>query len=190
MSRAFIGAMLRDPVAVGAIWPSGPALARAMVRASDPDPAHVVVELGAGTGPITQAILARHAGPFLALEPDAKLAARCRRRCPQAEVVEAFAADLPALLAERGHLVAHRILSGLPFAIWPADRQDEALDAVCAALDPHGSFVTFTYAHSPWLPAGRRLRATLERRFQAVHVAPIVWANLPPATFYCAERPR
>lgn len=185
----FLKAFLRDPSGIGAVAPSSPALARAMVEAAAIGPDDVVVELGAGTGPMTEAIVAaRPVGPLLVLEPDGALAARCRARVPQAEVVEAFAQDLPALLDARGHDGCDRIVSSLPFASFPAALQDAVFDAIGAVLRPGGRMVTFTYAHSPWLPAGRRARRVLDARFASVTTTPVVWGNVPPAFVYVCAR--
>ncbi|TVQ94075.1 MAG: SAM-dependent methyltransferase [Deltaproteobacteria bacterium] len=188
MSLAFLRAFARDPISVGGIWPSGETLARAMVEAADLRPGQVVVELGAGTGPITAAFQ-HHRGPRISLEPDPTLAARSRARCPGVEIVEARAETLHAVLSNRGHLTAARVLSGLPFAIWPEARQRAALDAVVSCLSEDGIFVTFTYAHSPLLPAGRRFRQTLERRFRRLERSRLVLKNVPPAIFYIARGP-
>ena len=188
MSLTFLQAFARDPISVGGIWPSGPTLAKAMVEAADLRPDQVVVELGAGTGPITAAFQ-HHKGPRISLEPDPIMAARCRARCPDVEIVEARAEDLSAVLKDRGHAAADRILSGLPFAIWSEARQRSALDAVLSCLSEEGIFVTFTYAHSPMLPAGRRFRQTLARRFRHLERSRLILGNLPPAVFYIARGP-
>lgn len=184
----FLQAFLRDPSGIGAVAPSSRHLAAAMVQAAGISPGHTVVELGAGTGPMTEALVARHPGcALLVLEPDTALAARCRARVPQADVVEAYAQDLPSLIAARGWSAVDRIVSSLPFASFPEDLQQAVFEAIGAVLAPDGRFVTFTYAHSPWLPAGRRARRMLEDRFARVTTTPIVWRNLPPAFVYVCD---
>lgn len=185
----FVGSFLRRPGAIGAVAPSSRHLAACIVGAADIHADHVVAELGAGTGPMTRALVAQHPQvPLLVLEPDAALAARCREHVPEAEVVEAYAQDLRALLEARGHTHADRIVSSLPFAGWPEALQTAVFDAILDALAPDGRFVTFTYAHAPMLPAGRRARRTLEARFHTVRTTPIVWCNAPPAFVYVCDR--
>ncbi len=185
MSWTFLRAAARNPIAVGSIWPSSPALARELVGACGLVAGDRVVELGAGTGPMTR-LLAAHEGPVLALEPDPELAAVARRAAPGVRVVEARAESLPELLARQGWPRVERVVSGLPFAVWPPERQDAVLDALDAVLAPGGTWTTFTYAHSPYLPAGRRLRRVLEDRYQLT-VRPIVWACLPPSRVYVLQ---
>ena len=183
MSIAFLRAALTRPTDIGSFWPSTPALARRMLADAALSPDDRVVELGAGTGPFTR-LLEAHPGPVLALEPDPDLAPLARAAAPSVEVVQQGAEALPALLAERDWPHADAILSGLPFAIWPAERQDAVLDAVARVLRPGSRFVTFTYAHSRVLPAARRLVRRLEERLGPIEVSPVVWACPPPAVTY------
>ncbi len=55
----FFRAWMAAPLRTGAQLPSGRELAKAMAAAVDPDAPGVVVELGSGTGAITQALVER-----------------------------------------------------------------------------------------------------------------------------------
>jgi 23S rRNA (adenine-N6)-dimethyltransferase len=57
-------------------------------------PGELVVDVGAGTGMLTAALL-RARARVIALEPDRRSAARLRRACPAARVVEADALTTP-----------------------------------------------------------------------------------------------
>lgn len=175
--------MWRDPAGIGSIWPSSPALARAMVRDAALSPDDRVVEVGAGTGPMTRE-LAAHPGPLFALEPEPTLAAAARRAAPTVEVVEDVAESMPQLIAARGWPHTDALVSSLPFAAWEEDRQNRVLDAFTEVLGPGGRLVTFTYLLSRPTPAGRRFFRTLEARFGEVYVSPVVWACLPPCVVY------
>ena len=103
-----------------------------MIESAGIEPGHVVVELGAGTGPVTRR-LGEVLGdnPFLALEPNPEMAKWVREQVPQAEVVEGFAQDLPMLMEKWGHPkpieLFHRALRNLEQSV-----QDEVMAAVLA----------------------------------------------------------
>ncbi len=187
----FLGQFLRDPVQLGAVAPSSPDLARLMVDAADIGPDDRVVELGAGTGPMTQALVAqRPDGPLVSLEPNAALAQGLRLRCPTVDVEERCAQDLPEILEARSWDRCERVVSSLPWAIWPQSLQDEVFAAILGVLAPQGRMVTFSYLHAQPLPAARRLRAALEQRFATVGRTRVAWRNLPPAFVFRCEGPR
>jgi phosphatidylethanolamine/phosphatidyl-N-methylethanolamine N-methyltransferase len=157
-------------------------LARAVVERV-PAAARCVAELGAGTGPITRALL-RHLGPeaiVLALEIDPAFCARLRRdlRDPRLRVVEAPAQELPARAAGLGSSV-EVVVSGLPFANFPAPLRRDIAQAAYEALQPGGLFVGYGYA--PFvLP--RLLRAVFGNCR-----AGFVGRNLPPAFVFTAHK--
>src|ERR1700679_4096730 len=84
----FIQECLRKPKQMGAVAPSGPGLSKAMARWLPNDPAALVLELGPGSGPVTEAILARGLGPdrLIAIEKSPTLAERLRKRFPTIRV--------------------------------------------------------------------------------------------------------
>lgn len=185
----FLSASFRHPSVVGAIAPSSRHLAACMIRAADLRDGQVVVEVGSGTGPVTRALASiDRTLPRFALEPLPELAAATRRAAPGVEVIEAGAEQLCDLLAARGLGPADRIISSLPFAAWTEPRQRQVLDGLLAALAADGRMVTFTYALSPLLASGRRVRRLLERSFGRVGTTPVVWRNLPPAFVYVCDR--
>src|SRR5262245_16672290 len=66
----FLGAFMREPLTVGALWPSSKALARAVVDGCEFKPSATVVELGPGTGAFTKLLLDRldARGRFIGVE--------------------------------------------------------------------------------------------------------------------------
>ncbi|MBB3674687.1 phospholipid N-methyltransferase [Modestobacter versicolor] len=140
------------------------------------------------TGPITERLAS--GGRQLAIEVNTRLAARLSTQHPAVEVVQADAVDLRAVLTERGIADVDVIVSGLPWAAFPARQQEHLLDAVVDSLSPDGVFTTFAYVHTRWTPAARRFRRDLEARFEEVIIGRTVWRNLPPALVYYARRPR
>jgi len=181
----------RSPTKLGALAPSGKALARRTVEAAEIVPAHVVVELGAGTGPMTEVIVHAHPDvPFMALEPNAKLAHKLRFKYPRVHVAESYAQDLPHVMQDWGQPRVDRIVSGLPFAIWPAYVQEACFHGITDVLADDGRMVTFTYVHAQMLPAARRLRKRLDMWFDNVEKTEVEWANLPPAFVFVCDGPR
>jgi phospholipid N-methyltransferase len=183
---AFLAAFLRDPFTTGSVAPSSRWLAARMVREAGLADARTVVELGPGTGAITQAIVRDLEGEalFVAVEFNPAFAAALARGFPRARVLNDTAERLPALLAEQERPSADCILSRLPFAAFPKAQQERLLDAVERALAPGGRFVTYAYIPAAWLAPGRSLRRLLESRFPRLETTPVVWRNLPPAFVY------
>ncbi|MCM4084262.1 class I SAM-dependent methyltransferase [Paractinoplanes hotanensis] len=188
----FLREFLRDPLTVAAVAPSSARLAD-LIGAPVPhtgDP--LVVELGPGTGAFTAAVQSRLAGRghHLAVEINTRFARTLAARFPGVEVAVDDARRLPELLAERGHRHADVIVSGLPWAAFSADQQDELLTAVTGSLAPDGAFTTFAYSFARWAPSARRLRESLSARFDEVVISRTVIANAPPAFVYFCRRPR
>ncbi|GGM68462.1 class I SAM-dependent methyltransferase [Dactylosporangium sucinum] len=189
---AFLREFLQDPFTVAAVTPSSAALADVVTATVPNTGAPVVVELGPGTGAFTAAIQRRLAGRgrHLAVEINARFAERLAARYPGVDVTVADARGLRDVLARHGHRHADVIVSGLPWAAFTPDRQDDLLDAVTGTLTPDGAFTTFAYTHTRWAPPARRLRRLLRARFEEVVLSRTVWANVPPAFVYYCRRPR
>ncbi|MFE9189346.1 class I SAM-dependent methyltransferase [Micromonospora sp. NPDC007208] len=189
-SGSFVTQFARHPLLVGALLPSGTGLARD-ITASIPRTGHpLVVELGPGTGPFTREIQRRldGRGHHLAVELNPRFAARLADRYPAVEVVHGDAAALDGLLATQRSPYADVVVSGLPWAVFTAQRQRTVMGAVCRALGAGGVFTTFAYRHALPTPAARRFRRLLDDRFEEVTVGRTVWRNLPPALVYHCRR--
>src|SRR6185436_7228661 len=84
----FIGSWIKKPLAVGAVTPSSKLLARTMAQYGDPDADGPVIELGPGTGPITEALVEQGVDParLVLVEFNPKFCELLRRRFPAATV--------------------------------------------------------------------------------------------------------
>lgn len=183
----FLGQWLRDPVRTASVTPSGRQLARLMVAALPPG-AQRVVEIGAGTGVFTRALL--DAGiardKLLVVEINPHLAEFLRQRFAGVGVLCADARQLEPLLVDAGfgdgaHVDA--VVSGLGLLSMRAEARCAILRAAFAVLAPEGRFVQFTYG--PRSPVRRREREALGLTVQRSGFA---LRNLPPATVYVYRR--
>lgn len=182
----FFNSFVKRPGQIGAVAPSGRALCKTLVDSFDWDSTKYVVELGPGTGVVTELIMERlnPSAHFFAVERDPRLAKLARQRCPQAEIVEGCATDLERLCSDRGYPHLDAIVSGLPWASFKLSLQKEILDSMFRVLKPEGSFATFAYLQGLGLPAGQRFAKLLKQRFRTVTKSRTVWNNLPPALVY------
>ena len=164
-------ALLRNPASTGAVLPSSRRLANAMANAALG--ADAVVELGAGTGPVTEALLRKLPGvPLIAVELQVSMARRLQSRFPAVDVRQAPAKQVVDSLIDRpGRLV---LVSSLPFRSLPKDVGAETVDSICRFLahSHDRKLVQFTYQPRAPFAAPRGLRW---------HRRAVVWRNTPPA---------
>lgn len=144
----FLSRLLHRPRGVGAVAPSSAALARAMAAAI-PLTEGDVLELGPGTGVVTEAILARGIAPerLTAIEYDPAFADLVKQRCPGVTVIRGDAFDLARTLGPRPPFAA--ILSGLPLLNFPPERRAHLLAQIFAQLQPGAPFIQFSYGLKP-----------------------------------------
>jgi phospholipid N-methyltransferase len=165
---------------VATVAPSSRALSRAILRGIDWANTKAVVELGAGTGPIT-AELVKVVPPQVRVVVNEFLPDFCaalREKFPGLDVAEGDARRLTDMLAERNLSRVDYVLSGLPLTHFaPADR-DAVIDQCGRLLGPAGEFRQLTTA--PWV-----YRGLYRRYFREVTFRLVVW-NLPPGgVYYC-----
>ena len=185
----FLKRWLRQPFAMGAVVPSGPLLTRAMaltaVREMQGRDGHVV-ELGAGTGEVTKALLAAGIAPerLALVERDPELAAFLRRHFKGPQIIEGDAARLQRLLAGEGVAKVAAVVSGLPLLSLPGDVVTGIVHGVFEALPRGAALVQFTYGPAPPVPKALR---------ESLHLVGArgrrIWRNVPPAVVWTFRRP-
>jgi phosphatidylethanolamine/phosphatidyl-N-methylethanolamine N-methyltransferase len=176
----FIKAWLDNPLVTGAVYPSGKVLSRTMARAVDPAIPGPIVELGPGTGPVTEALIQRGIAQerLVLVEFDPDFCRLLARRYPRATIVEGDAYRLARSLANVLAEPAAAIVSSLPLLTKPEARRLALLEEAFGLMQPDGVFVQFTYGLTSPVPrVDDRFEPT---RFSAKGTAP-VWLNLPPA---------
>jgi len=171
----FIRSWFERPLVTGAVSPSGRMLARTMARYVDPQSPGPVIELGPGTGPVTEALIRRGIAPerLIMVEFNPDFVSLLRRRFPGTTVVQgdAYALDktLEGLLTEP----AAAVVSSLPLLTRPERQRHALLNAAFGLMRPQAPFVQFTYM--PGSPVPPKFGG-----FTA-QVSGTVWMNLPPA---------
>ncbi len=176
---------LRRPTRVGALVPSGRALAAAMASRIDTNVPGAVVELGGGTGSITEAILAAGTTPkdLVVVEREAKLCAVLAQRFPDVRILHGDARNLDELLAAAGITQVKVVVSSLPLLSLDSGDCRRILTSAFAVLPKDGEFLQFTYG--PASPISRETRQSLGI---AGRRADWVLYNLPPAAVWRYRR--
>jgi len=179
----FVEAFIREPLTVGSFWPSSATLSKVVAYSCDFKPHDTVVELGAGTGPITELLQERlgERGSLVMLETSASNIEVLRSRFPRCRIIHDSAENLANHL---GGGKAECIISGLAWGNMLPAAQDRIFDAMLCSLATDGQFVAFGYLHAIWYPTTQRFRKRLFRSFDLVETTPIIWRNLPPALVY------
>ncbi len=171
----FIRTWFEKPISTGAVMPSSRVLARAMARYVDPLSSGPVIELGPGTGPVTEALVRQGVDParLILVEFDPDFCRLLRTRYPAATVVQGDAYRLRRLLETYVDEPAAAIVSGLPLVTKPLRTRLRLISDAMSLLARGAPFVQFTYAMLPPIPkelSGVRAEAS-----------ELIWMNLPPA---------
>lgn len=180
MRSSLLHRFLHNPTLIGSVADSSTQLARAMaatLRLGDQ-----VVEVGAGTGAITRAIVRAGVQPpdLVLVEADEECARTLRARFPAVRVVHAYAEQARVPVAGADYVV-----SGVPLRNLTREQRQAFLVAVSRWLRPGGVLVQFTYGLRS--PIGRE--ALLDAGFVPRIARPVrVWANVPPALVFRYRR--
>ena len=170
----------KSPQQIGAIAPSSRFLANKMMNCIDQRRTKTIVELGAGTGAITQSML-RHVGQdakVLIIDLNAEAVGLLRDRLKtnhNVEVILDDAGNLPSILGQRGLSSVDAIISSLPYASMSLTVTRAILKSASQTLANEGHFVTFQY--TPFL------KETFADFFNIRSVR-FELRNLPPAIIY------
>ena len=171
----FIRSWIEKPLSTGAVMPSSRVLARAMARYVDPRSQGPVIELGPGTGPVTEALVRRGVNPgrLILVEFNPDFCRLLRTRYPAATVVQGDAYRLRRLLENYVDEPAAAVVSGLPLVTKPLRTRVRLISDAMTLLATGAPFVQFTYAMLPPIPK--------ELSGVRAESSELIWMNLPPA---------
>ena len=171
----FLRSWMEKPLHVGAVMPSGRVLARTMAQYVEIDSDRPVIELGPGTGAITNALIAHGVDQkrLVLVEYNPGFCALLRDRYPQATVVQGDAYALRDSLWDVLSAPASAVISGLPLVTKPMLTRLKLIRDAFVAMSPGSPFVQFTYSVAPPIPKSLPGVST--------EASERIWMNLPPA---------
>jgi len=176
-TTVFLQEWFANPQRTGAVAPSSPRLAAAMARWLPADPESYVLELGPGTGAVTQALLDRglREDRLVAIEKNPKLARLLRKRFPCAQIITGDAWHLDELLREGPEPIdsVGAVISSLPLLLFPPAQADALAEKIRSLLARGGKWVQYSYHLGI-----RRHKSAARFRHLA---SKIIWLNIPPA---------
>ena len=168
------------PRRTGAVCPSSRFLSRKMAQGVDigATEAHsenkVVVELGAGTGAVTQALVdSGYADILRSIEFDSSLFDILSDRFPNVKVMRANAEHLREVLGLESERVC-AVVSSLPLVSLPKDCVENIVSEIEAVLPKGGHYVQYTYKI---IGKNKNVRFKSLRKVSSN----IVLLNIPPA---------
>src|SRR6202051_3039136 len=150
----FIRSWIERPLSTGAVTPSSKILARAMARYVDPNSTGPVVELGPGTGPVTEALVEAGVDParLVLVEFNPSFCRILQKRYPEATLVQADAYSMRRLLETLLIQPAAAVVSGLPLVTKPIRMRLRLLRDAFELMLPGAPFVQFTYSVASPVP--------------------------------------
>jgi phosphatidylethanolamine/phosphatidyl-N-methylethanolamine N-methyltransferase len=170
----FLRGLLLRPKNVGAIAPSSPALAKTIAGQVDLARSGPVLELGPGTGVVTQALIERGISEerLIAIEYDPEFASLVAKRFSRARILQGDAFQFAELLDSTVDEPYAAIVSGLPLLNFPMETRRRLIEAALERLQPGAPYIQFSYGTRPSIPS---------TDCYAVRRAATIWMNLPPA---------
>jgi phosphatidylethanolamine/phosphatidyl-N-methylethanolamine N-methyltransferase len=176
-STVFLQEWFANPQRTGSIAPSSPQLSAAMAQWLPDDPESYVLELGPGTGAVTDALIKRglREDRLVAIEHNPKLAELLREKFPRAQIVTGDAWHLDHLLRSRREPIERvgAVISSLPLLNFPHAEAEALTKKIRAVLEPQGNWVQYSYHLGK-----KQVRGAATFKLRA---SKIVWLNFPPA---------
>lgn len=184
----FFRQFLKAPKELGTCFTSGKGLTKALTSHMGLEKADSVVELGPGSGPLTERILDQipHGATFFTIESNGGLVDLLRKRFPTVTTYHDDALNVSALAKKHGIKpgTVDAVVSSLPFLLFDEDLQDRMLGAISKVLRPGGRFSMVTYRPERLMPSAREFRRLMERHFSVVERAVFIPTNIPPGHVY------
>ena len=175
----FFRQWLRSPKSMGSVIPSSRVLARAVAAEVAWQPGQYVVELGGGTGAISQGLIERGIprDHLIVIELDTALHAYLKERLTGCLVIQGDATRLPEILARHEIGEIGTVISGLPMVGMPFEFQQAIIEQGFKVMRPGGFMLQYSYSPIAPIPAKKLgVKARIARY--------VLW-NFPPAAVWC-----
>lgn len=177
----FLRRLIANPRRVGAVAPSSSGLAQAMVSQIERTRSGPVLELGPGSGVVTQELIKQGFSPsrLTVVERDPAFVKIMTERFPDINVVQGDAFHLGQLIDTQNAPKFSAVISGLPLLNFPPDKRKMLLQSILSHLEPGAPFIQFSYGWYSPVPVSASVAAN--------HAA-FVWKNIPPAHVWVYRR--
>ncbi len=181
----FLRKFLQFGIRIASVTPSSRALVSAVIAPIEWGRARTVIELGAGTGPITEQLIEKAPSSCLivVVENDHDFVNVLREKYGNRQnikILEMDATDLDCIAREAGIEKADYVVSGLPVPSLSLAAQKRLFSSLERVLTDGGSFIQIT--EIPLV-----FQRFYKKHFESV-VFTLVLANLPPGGVYVCRR--
>jgi phosphatidylethanolamine/phosphatidyl-N-methylethanolamine N-methyltransferase len=178
----FFRGWVDKPRAVGAIVPTSGVTARRMASVVDPASGKPVLELGAGTGVITRAVLERGVAPenLFAIEYSPEFITHLKVRYPGINLIHGDAFNLDETLGDNAGLEFDSIVSGVPLLNFPVEQRVRYVEDLLNRIPAGRPIVQLTYGPRSPVPPGRGDYKVTRFDF--------IIRNIPPTTLWLYSR--
>ncbi len=163
------------PSRIGALFPSSKKLAYSIAEHIAESPPGVIVELGAGTGAITEVLINQKKTfhQLIVIERSVKLSCHLMQRFPKLNIIQGDACELHNLIPQSISSPIQAIVSSLPLRTLSSSFLKKIGIEINQVLSKGGLYIQYTYNlwGKPLFPS-TQLKLIYQQR---------VWKNLPPA---------
>ena len=179
--RLFLKRWLANPLQMGSVVPSSPSLCRRVAAQVRRAPDEIVLELGAGTGVISRALIEGGvpASRLFTMEIVPSMARHLQQLLPGSNVLTGDARLLPSLLPEAWHGKVGTVVCGIPLVLLPLLEQRRFIDAI-EAVAPGRGFLHYSYCVTSPLPWRKHGLVATREAWTPLNFPPAsVWRYMP-----------
>ena len=177
----FLKRWVANPLQMGSIVPSSASLCERIVRQTHWSASEYVLELGAGTGVVSRALLAAGlpADRLIVCEIVPEMAKHLAQSLRGARVIEGDARDLPQVLPANIQGNIGTVICGIPLVLLPVAEQARFIDSI-EAVAPGRGFLHFTYCVTSPLPWKKHRLVARREEWTPLNFPPAsVWRYTP-----------